>query len=222
MARRPTGPGPTIGLAVAGLACLGAGLALGPLQQPRVQVPDLGSEPAVPVSPAPPGPSSSPSGTASALPASLPWTVAASPRLLDLPTQRVRAHVVPIGLQSGSLDLPDDPHVVGWWAAGAAPGDSSGSAVLAAHLDSASRGIGVLTALTRVLPGDPMMIADAAGDVHRYSVDSRRTYAKADLPDALFARSGPPRLVLITCAGHFDARTGHYDSNLVVVARPDG
>ena len=36
----------------------------------------------------------------------------------------------------------------------------------------------------------------------------------------LFTRDGPHRLVLISCAGRFDERTGSYADNLVVTAVP--
>jgi len=35
-----------------------------------------------------------------------------------------------------------------------------------------------------------------------------------------FARSGPPRLRLITCGGSYDRATHHYRSNVVVTAVP--
>jgi hypothetical protein len=41
------------------------------------------------------------------------------------------------------------------------------------------------------------------------------------LPAAeLFARTGPPRLVLVTCGGDFDPETGSYRANVVVHAVP--
>ena len=39
--------------------------------------------------------------------------------------------------------------------------------------------------------------------------------------DQIFARQGDERLVVITCGGPFDRRTGYRD-NVVVVAEPKG
>ena len=48
-----------------------------------------------------------------------------------------------------------------------------------------------------------------------------RSYRKSALPDGVFARSGPARLVLVTCGGPFDAATGHYLDVVVVTAVPE-
>ncbi|WP_127571392.1 class F sortase [Georgenia faecalis] len=40
------------------------------------------------------------------------------------------------------------------------------------------------------------------------------------LDPALFATDGDHRLVLITCGGAFDERSGQYAENIVVVAEP--
>jgi hypothetical protein len=42
---------------------------------------------------------------------------------------------------------------------------------------------------------------------------------KAPIAD-LFDRDGPPRLVVLTCGGAYDARNGYRD-NVVVIAEPD-
>jgi hypothetical protein len=40
--------------------------------------------------------------------------------------------MVPVGvLASGAVELPERPTVLGWYAAGAVPGDSAGTAVIA-------------------------------------------------------------------------------------------
>ena len=55
----------------------------------------------------------------------------------------------------------------------------------------------------------------------RYRVVGKQTIVKQRLPtERLFARDGPPRLVLITCGGPFDAELRSYRDNLVVLAEP--
>ena len=64
--------------------------------------------------------------------------------------------MVPVGLRAdGSLVIPDDPQVVGWWTGGSMAGEPFGSVVLAGHVDSAARGVGVLAGLAglRARPG---------------------------------------------------------------------
>ena len=43
---------------------------------------------------------------------------------------------------------------------------------------------------------------------------------KAKLPVNVYARTGKARLVLVTCGGPFDRRSGHYKDNIVVTAVP--
>jgi hypothetical protein len=51
-------------------------------------------------------------------------------------------------------------------------------------------------------------------------VASVRSYLKSKLPTSVFRRTGPARLVLVTCGGPFDAATGHYRDDVVVTAVP--
>jgi hypothetical protein len=129
----------------------------------------------------------------------------------------VTAAVVPIGVRpSGQLDLPESPRTVGWWV-GSAPAGSPEPTVLAGHVDSRSAGVGALAALRDVTAGDPILLTDAFGERHAYRVEARRTYPKQALPRSVF--TGAP-LVLITCGGPFDEKSGSYRDNIVVYAAP--
>jgi sortase (surface protein transpeptidase) len=93
--------------------------------------------------------------------------------------------------------------------------------VLAGHVDDVTQGLGALAPLRDAEPGAEVVVTDAAGADTRWQVVSRETVAKQALPvDRLFARSGPPRVVLITCGGEFLPEAGGYESNVVVVAEP--
>ena len=129
------------------------------------------------------------------------------------------AAVVPVGvLPSGALDLPDDPRTVGWWAAGAMPGQRAGLLVLAGHIDSATEGAGALAVLLNLEQGDQVAVTGTDGTTADYRVLERATTPKGELDGGLFTREGPPRLVLITCGGAFDEDTGRYADNIVVIA----
>lgn len=120
----------------------------------------------------------------------------------------------------GGLDLPDDAATVAWWGSGTAPGEPSGSAVLAGHVSYEGQ-TGPFTRLASVRPGAPVVVTSADGTRHRYRVESVRSAPKTALDrEVLFRTSGRPALVLVTCGGRFDAATRSYESNVVVTAAP--
>jgi Sortase domain len=200
-------------LIVAGAVLLGAGVAL-TLAPPRADAPGI----------APPATVRLAAGSDEparhrAHPAAPP--VPAAPVTVRLPATPHPLPVVPVGvLGPGRLQLPENPSVLGWYAAGAVPCSPSGTAVLAGHLDSARFGAGPLRALLDAGAGAVVTITDATGSAHRYGLSSRTTYRKADLPQELFRPGGAPRLALVTCGGPFDRRTGQYADNVVVLAAP--
>jgi hypothetical protein len=156
----------------------------------------------------------------------VPAAVAVAPRSpvppgrLEFPSAGVDAEVVPVGvLPSGDLQLPEDPAQVGWWAAGALPGQPRGTVVLAGHMDGLRRS-GAMSALLGVEENDVVHIVDLRGVVHEYRVVARRISPRQSLDPALFATEGSHRLVLITCGGTFDDRAGLFTDNIVVVADP--
>jgi hypothetical protein len=141
---------------------------------------------------------------------------------LVVPDVGIDAPVDSVGITpDGSLQLPDDVRRVGWYRFGPLPGQSRGSAVLAGHVDSWDQGLGALGRLRSVEPGQRIAVTDGAGQTTRWRVLTRQLIVKQQLPLAeLFDRSGPPRLVLLTCGGPFDERLRSYLDNLVVVAVP--
>jgi hypothetical protein len=61
------------------------------------------------------------------------------------------------------------------------------------------------------------------GRARRYRVVAREEWPKGSVPlDRLFARTGAPRLTLVTCGGGFREDAGSYLDNVVVTAVPDG
>lgn len=151
-----------------------------------------------------------------------PAAQVAAPVRLVVPGVGIDALVDPVGVTpDGELQLPDDVHRVGWYRFGPAPGGTQGSTVLAGHVDSWNQGLGALGRLRSVAPGQRITVTDTAGHVTRWQVVTRQLVVKQQLPlTELFTRSGPPRLVLLTCGGPFDQRLRSYLDNLVVVAAP--
>jgi hypothetical protein len=143
------------------------------------------------------------------------------PVRVTVPALGVDASVEPVGVRDdGQMAIPDDVDRTGWYRFGPVPGDS-GSAVLAGHVDDRDQGLGELAPLRAADAGTEVVVTDAAGTASRWRVVSREQIDKQALPlDRLFAREGPPRLVLVTCGGPFLPDVGGYESNVVVVAEP--
>jgi sortase (surface protein transpeptidase) len=144
------------------------------------------------------------------------------PTRVTIPRLGVDAAIVgaDIDLSDGTLGIPQNIDRVGWWRDGAAPGDATGTILLAGHVDSAKRGAGAFYPLKSLRTGDTITVSSDDGKARRYRVTSLRRMPKAQLPTSVFTRTGEKRLVLVTCGGTFDPKTGHYPDNVVVTAKP--
>ncbi|WP_207556081.1 class F sortase [Intrasporangium flavum] len=133
------------------------------------------------------------------------------------------AVVDPASTVDGVLAVPADIRRVGWWDGSAWAGDPFGTVVVAGHLDAPGQGLGFFKRLGRLRPGDTVTL-EGAGHRAAYRVASVRAVAKTsvDASSPVFDQRGAHRLVLLTCAGHFDRATRSYDENLVVTALPAG
>ena len=149
---------------------------------------------------------------------------------LDVPSHAVAAVVSAHPLMAGgALYVPADPREVGWWSTGAAPGSGRGTIVLVAHIDYG--GVqGAFADLSTYRPGQVIWLRLADGRRLRYvvaaapievlksAVDGRA----AELFDQVhsYGTAQKGRLLLLSCGGAFDNRTGHYESNIFVYALP--
>jgi len=142
----------------------------------------------------------------------------AKPVRIDVPTLGVSAPVVPVAVRGdGELTVPEDPRVVGWWAAGGGP---DATLVLDGHVDTAAAGPGALFHLRDLPPGAAIGLATSDSGVLTYTVTAVRTYPKAELPPDVFRPAAAPRLVIVTCGGHFNRTTRQYIDNIVAYAEP--
>jgi len=138
---------------------------------------------------------------------------------LRIPAIGVSAVVVRLGLnRDGTLQVPGDFDVTGWFTGGPAPGET-GPAVIAGHIDSRS-GPAVFYRLRELRPGDEITVGRTDGSSVRFAVDGVAQYPKQAFPtEAVFGPSPDPMLRLITCGGTFDRSQRSYRDNIVVTAR---
>ena len=158
--------------------------------------------------------SSAPSSTKPVAGSSEPATPEAPP---TAPTRLrlgdIDAPVVPLEMADSALTPPDDPHVLGWW--GKRAGARHGTTLLTGH--TVHDGGGTFDDLEETPVG-----ARAHLNRHSYEVRSVQVISKdvlARRAPALFAQTGRPKLVLVTCED-YDRTTGHYASNVVVTLDP--
>jgi sortase (surface protein transpeptidase) len=151
-----------------------------------------------------------------------PTTVAppAEPVGLSIPSLGVESQVVPVGLEpNGEMQVPPADQA-GWYFYGPRPGETDGTAVIAAHVDYGGQR-GVFFDLRSLQVGAEIVVADEAGTPHRFVVTERFQVDKDQLPiEQIFVADGPPGLTLITCGGSFDSGARSYRDNIVVRAVP--
>jgi sortase (surface protein transpeptidase) len=200
-----------IGLSLIGLLALGFGrFAAGSPPPLRVSGtvlrPEASTKPAVP---APPTPATQPARTPRH----------GAPVDLSIPAIGVQTRLVRLGLNpDGSLEVPTDFSVAGWYRLGPKPGQP-GAAVIAGHVDN-TEGPAVFYRLGELAPGDLIRVRMADGSMKRFHVYAVREYPKTAFPTSLVYGATPnPELRLVTCGGPFDSNTGHYLDNIVVFAR---
>jgi LPXTG-site transpeptidase (sortase) family protein len=135
-----------------------------------------------------------------------------------IPQIGVNAPMLKLGLNGdGSLQVPADIRVTGWWAGGPFPGDR-GPAVVVGHVDSRG-GPGVFYRLKSLRRGDSVFVSRPDGKVAAFVVDSMTVVSKDDFPTSrVYGPVGRAELRLITCGGPFDSSTGHYVDNIIVFA----
>jgi hypothetical protein len=145
-----------------------------------------------------------------------------APAKLRIPALQLDATVDAVGVEASTGDFAVPPSVdrVGWYRYGPGFTATTGSIVIAGHVDSADQGKGAFFGLGTLAEGDTVTLTGDGRD-RAFTVVARERYRKTKIPlDRYFARDGKPRLTLITCGGPFDTKTRHYRDNVVVTAVP--
>jgi hypothetical protein len=141
------------------------------------------------------------------------------PVRLAIPVLGVATNLTRLGLQpDGTVQVPKDPAVAGWYRLGPPPG-SHGPAVILGHVDSVE-GPGVFSRLAELDRGARIRVRLDDGATAVFLVHSVRTYANADFPARrVYGGHGRRELNLVTCGGAYDDARGGYQANVVVNAR---
>ena len=142
------------------------------------------------------------------------------PRMLAIPRLDLKMPITAVTVDdTGAMAVPTRPSEIGWYAYGPRPGSARGSAVLGGHVDSREYGVGPLVALNQLRRGDDIVITTNRG-TERFRVSTIRLIGKRDLDlRDVFTREGQPLLRILTCGGTY-RRSGGYQANVVVTARP--
>lgn len=145
------------------------------------------------------------------LPASVPVRLRIAAIDVDTP-------LIELGLQSdGTLEVPPDATPAGWYSGAPTPGEL-GPAIVVGHVDWDGQP-GVFVALARLSAGDDITVERADGITAIFRVTAVVQVAKPDFPTALvYGDLDHAGMVLLTCGGRFDRRTGSYEDNVIVHA----
>ncbi|MGL5810906.1 MAG: class F sortase [Nocardioides sp.] len=155
-------------------------------------------------------------GVGASVDAPTPMAVA-PPESVSVPARGIDARLDPLELDSDGVLTPPAYGRAGWYSDGPEPGES-GAAVIAGHLDSRA-GPDVFAALSRVRPGDRIVIHRTDRTVVRFQVTRVKQYPQGRFPSRqVYADTEHAELRMITCAGAYDRTEGRYTNNLVVFA----
>jgi LPXTG-site transpeptidase (sortase) family protein len=142
------------------------------------------------------------------------------PKMLAIPRLDLKMPITAVTVDDkGAMAVPARPTEIGWYVHGPRPGSARGSAVLGGHVDSREYGVGPLAGLKQLRRGDEISV-NTNTDTERYRVSTVRLISKQDLDlRDVFKRDGEPVLRILTCGGTYH-RSGGYQANVVVTARP--
>jgi len=145
----------------------------------------------------------------------------------QIPKLKVDAPVEDIALlPDNRLDVPHNPHNVGWYDIYDKPG-FGGNAVFSAHVDYWPNIRGPFYNLRNLVAGDEVTVVMEDGTQYHYRVISYKRYPVDQIPmgDLIWPKDRPPGvewITMITCGGRFEATSsegwGEYLDRDVVVA----
>jgi len=119
----------------------------------------------------------------------------------------------------GSIEVPAEFGVAGWFAEGPRPGQP-GPAVILGHVDSRT-GPAVFSRVSALPRGAHVLVDRADGSTVAFRVSGTQRVPKVEFPtDLVYGPTLEPSLRLVTCGGSFDRAAGSYRDNVIVYADP--
>ncbi len=145
-------------------------------------------------------------------------STAKQPAYVSIKSIGASSEIVALGLEpDGSLEVPVDFNVIGWFTGSVEPGEP-GAAVFAGHAAS-HNGPGIFKNLEKLKPDDHVRVARNDGALLSFAVTRIDTFPKDYFPtEQVYGPTSARELRLITCGGKFDTELGSYTSNVVVYA----
>ena len=141
--------------------------------------------------------------------------VVGDPLSITIPDIGVASPLVATGvLPDGTVDVPADAGIAGWFTGGPRPGEQ-GPAVIMGHVDSRRTGPGVFFRLAE-LPIGAVVVVDTTTGPQRFVTREVSRFPKDEFPtDLVYGAEAGATLRLVTCGGSFDRSTGHYRDNVI-------
>lgn len=225
--RRPFGSSGAALLAAALLlpACAPGGTASGPTPSAQVTVSGppatAGPTAATPEPPVQPAPAVPTGPVVPIQQATLPAAVATdpAPTFLTVEGTPIDMPVIPGGVSAeGAMEIPDVFDQAAWYRFGPAPGAGEGAAVIAGHIDTTSDRA-PFSALKSLAAGTAIRVGRDGAPALTYRVISVELMAKDKFDgEALFRRTGPHELKVVTCGGKWLDERMDYSDNVIVTA----
>lgn len=149
-------------------------------------------------------------------PAGAAGSVSQGPQVV-VPAVGLSSPLMATGGRDGWLVLPEPPHST-WYERSAPIEATSGSTVIASHVDHGHGESAPFGQLWRVQKGTPVLVRDFAGRTWAFEVDEVTVHERTGLPESIFDPTGERRLYLVTCSGDVisGADQPYYENNLVV------
>lgn len=140
------------------------------------------------------------------------------PVSVTIPKIGLEARIQPVSLTAqGIVDTPQQG--VGWYLSGPKPGET-GNANVNAHFVTEDGKPGPFYRFSRLSEGDEISVASENGQTRIFKAYKVLNVAVADFPfEKVYGPASGKNLILVTCAGRYDARRGDYTQRTIVYAR---
>jgi sortase A len=161
-------------------------------------------------------PSPTPTVTPTATPT--PTPTLAPPVQLLIPKLSINTIIEPVSVNAENvMEVPDGWDKAGWYTKAVKPGEI-GTAVIVGHYDDQFGAPAIFYYLKNLQTGDQVLITNASGKQLVFSVTEKTNAPFYTSINDLLINDNNKNLILITCAGWWNAATHNYSERLIVRA----